>query len=528
MRRYLLTAALLTTLAAPAIADGLTPRSYGTAARVSGPFSIWTGCYLGGHAGGIWDSSDGWVVRTPGGAFVGQSLGAHDLDGWVGGAQVGCDYQFTGSRFVIGIQADYGWTDAKGSHASAREIGVAYHSDLKSLATVTGRVGHAWDRFLGYVKAGGAWSSVDYSASTILVGTAYTAERDAVGMDRRHRRRIRHQQQSVRLRRIQLLRLRHDGRALRPEDCRAPGRFPRYRGERERPARRRQSAFRQVEAQAPPAGRAARRPTFRHTARRTCRCGRQALSPSSRLFAGPRRVSFRACPACGLCPRPARNRALAEGRLVMQRRSFLIGSSAAAAAVHLGGFRVAMAQAKPGELVWADNLPAGLDPHVIFDVPMQFYMLNVYDQLYQYEGNPPQLKPWLASGHTVSPDGLVWTITLRDAKFHDGSPITAEDVVYSFRRLLDHQAWPIGRLPAGAGARQDHRGRRQDRQVRAQARLPAVPLGDAARVHRQSPRHQGQREGRRLGSGLARVECGGLRPLHRSMRRPTSPTRPPT
>jgi peptide/nickel transport system substrate-binding protein len=65
----------------------------------------------------------------------------------------------------------------------------------------------------------------------------------------------------------------------------------------------------------------------------------------------------------------------------MQRRSFLIGSSAAAAAVHLGGFRAAMAQAKPGELVWADNLPAGLDPHVIFDVPMQFYMLNIYDQL---------------------------------------------------------------------------------------------------------------------------------------------------
>ena len=81
-------------------------------------------------------------------------------------------------------------------------------------------------------------------------------------------------------------------------------------------------------------------------------------------------------------------------------------------------------------------LPNGLDPHVVFDVPMQFYMLNVYDQLYQYEGNPPQLKPWLASSHQVSPDGLVWTITLRDAKFHDGSPITAEDVVYSFRRLL--------------------------------------------------------------------------------------------
>ena len=42
----------------------------------------------------------------------------------------------------------------------------------------------------------------------------------------------------------------------------------------------------------------------------------------------------------------------------------------------------------------------------------------------------------------VSPDGLVWTITLRDAKFHDGSPITAEDVVYSFRRLLTIKRGP--------------------------------------------------------------------------------------
>lgn len=175
MQRYLLTAAVLTALATPAAADGLAPRSYGPAARVSHPFAIWTGCYLGGHAGALWDSSDSWVVRTPGGAFFGQSLGSHDLDGWIGGAQVGCDYQFSGSRAVIGVQADYGWTDAKGSHASARETGVAYHSDLKSLATVTGRVGYAWERFLGYVKAGGAWSSVDYSASTILVGTAYTS-----------------------------------------------------------------------------------------------------------------------------------------------------------------------------------------------------------------------------------------------------------------------------------------------------------------------------------------------------------------
>ena len=54
----------------------------------------------------------------------------------------------------------------------------------------------------------------------------------------------------------------------------------------------------------------------------------------------------------------------------------------------------AAAQQRP--LVWGDTLPATLDPHAVFDVPSQFILLNVYDGLYRYQGNPPQLVPWLA------------------------------------------------------------------------------------------------------------------------------------
>src|SRR5262245_8549233 len=100
----------------------------------------------------------------------------------------------------------------------------------------------------------------------------------------------------------------------------------------------------------------------------------------------------------------------------------------------------------PGVLVTGDNLPANVDPHQIFDVPMQFYSLNTYDNLYRYQGNPPKLEPWLAQSHTVSADGLTWEFRLRtDAKFQDGSAISADDVVYSFKRVL-----AIGKGPAGA------------------------------------------------------------------------------
>jgi outer membrane immunogenic protein len=178
VRKCLLAAAVLMALGSPAIGADLLP-DYGAATPVAPAWSF-TGCYVGGNVGGLWAESEKWIVRTPGGDFYGQSLGGHDLDDWIGGVQAGCDYQFTGG-VVLGVAGDYGWTDAKGSHASAREFGVFYHSDIESLASVTGRVGYAYDRLLGYIKVGGAWESVDYSASTILIGTAYRASETRSG-----------------------------------------------------------------------------------------------------------------------------------------------------------------------------------------------------------------------------------------------------------------------------------------------------------------------------------------------------------
>ena len=40
---------------------------------------------------------------------------------------------------MIGIQGDYAWANAEGRHDSAREIGVAYHSKVKSLAAFSRR-----------------------------------------------------------------------------------------------------------------------------------------------------------------------------------------------------------------------------------------------------------------------------------------------------------------------------------------------------------------------------------------------------
>ena len=77
-----------------------------------------------------------------------------------------------------------------------------------------------------------------------------------------------------------------------------------------------------------------------------------------------------------------------------------------------------------------------MDPHAVFDVGRVAYRLNLYDGLLRWLDNPPKLNPWLAESYTISDDGLKYTFKLREAKFHDGSPVEAKDVVYSIDRIL--------------------------------------------------------------------------------------------
>ena len=79
-----------------------------------------------------------------------------------------------------------------------------------------------------------------------------------------------------------------------------------------------------------------------------------------------------------------------------------------------------------------------MDPHAIYDVTTENIRLNLYDHLYRYLDNPPEIHPWLAESYTVSDDELKWTFKLRQgAKFHNGDEVTAEAVKYSMERLFE-------------------------------------------------------------------------------------------
>jgi outer membrane immunogenic protein len=163
MKRFLLASVALTALAASsAMAADLGRPVYKGAPPPPPPPLLWswTGCYIGVHAGGLW--VDKTVHdREPTSLDFGLSDGSHESSGWLAGGQVGCDYQFAGG-FVVGIAGDYAWADAEGNHVSLLDPAYTHYSKVKSLASVTGRIGFAWDRFLGYVKGGGAWERDEF------------------------------------------------------------------------------------------------------------------------------------------------------------------------------------------------------------------------------------------------------------------------------------------------------------------------------------------------------------------------------
>jgi peptide/nickel transport system substrate-binding protein len=121
------------------------------------------------------------------------------------------------------------------------------------------------------------------------------------------------------------------------------------------------------------------------------------------------------------------------------------GMTAATLLLTAVGARAATTE-MPDALISSDQPPKNLDPHQVYDVPMQGYALNAYDTLFRYEGNPPKLLPWLALSYSAAEDGVNWEFKLRPGcTFHDGSAVTAQDVVYSFQRVLG-----LGKGPAGA------------------------------------------------------------------------------
>lgn len=81
--------------------------------------------------------------------------------------------------------------------------------------------------------------------------------------------------------------------------------------------------------------------------------------------------------------------------------------------------------------------PESLDPQKTSGGFEQMIDLDLFEGLTAYDAGTHAI-PGVASSWDVSPDGLTWTFHLRpDAKWSDGTAVTANDFVASFRRLMN-------------------------------------------------------------------------------------------
>jgi len=121
------------------------------------------------------------------------------------------------------------------------------------------------------------------------------------------------------------------------------------------------------------------------------------------------------------------------------KRTSLAGACLLALSLMMGS-GAAYAKTPPDQLIIGMNMNnlLTLDPAAMTGNEVVGIVVNLYDSLVELDPNTlTNVKPALAKSWDISPDGKTLTFHLRDnVTFHSGNPLTAEDVVWSMRRLL--------------------------------------------------------------------------------------------
>ncbi|MBX3540383.1 MAG: ABC transporter substrate-binding protein [Chelatococcus sp.] len=120
-------------------------------------------------------------------------------------------------------------------------------------------------------------------------------------------------------------------------------------------------------------------------------------------------------------------------RAGLSRRHVLALSGAASAAALLAGGAVARAAEIEELRIGCFTEPPSLDPHWQNTAASNSLSQHIFDRLFHADENQKPV-PALAEGWKVI-DPLTWEIALRkDVKFHDDTPFTADDVLFTFER----------------------------------------------------------------------------------------------
>jgi outer membrane immunogenic protein len=99
-----------------------------------------------------------------------------NLGGWLGGGQVGFNYQM--GRFVWGVEGTFDWSSLKsttGGIITAAGPVLQVAANTQWVSTAAARFGFAADRALFYGKAGGAWVGNNATVTNLATGASASA-----------------------------------------------------------------------------------------------------------------------------------------------------------------------------------------------------------------------------------------------------------------------------------------------------------------------------------------------------------------
>ena len=187
------------------------------------------------------------------------------------------------------------------------------------------------------------------------------------------------------------------------------------------------------------------------------------------------------------------------------RRALALGFSLSAAGALFAAWGRATADAsigatpkRGGVLKFARNFePVTLGPFGAADNGTIWTIMMIYDQLVEYAPGKLDPAPGLAKSWEFSNGGKTIVFHLRDAKFSNGSPVTADDVVFSLNRFKDAKGQQPPAVPRDEH-RLGHGHEPEDGRHEAEAPRrshPLEPLGFPGLDHAQGGRDEDGRQG---------------------------------
>ena len=121
--------------------------------------------------------------------------------------------------------------------------------------------------------------------------------------------------------------------------------------------------------------------------------------------------------------------------MVAVPRGSLVVAAAAVIATLLYAPQLAAQQTGTPLRFFSSQTIGRVDPIMTQANFLQILSNQIYEQLVRYKTGSWEVVPGIAEKWAASPDGLTYTFTIRrNLKFHDGSPVTLEDITFSLER----------------------------------------------------------------------------------------------